>query len=123
MKHLKVHNPVFGLNTEFVLCSSDKEFDKYIENTNKKIPKINLRFSSETHNWFFFKYKWKWMVVFRTQNIWTIAHELVHLIFEICEDRWIPTRIENDEVFAYMMWFYITEVVKGLNIKRIVTTI
>ena len=122
MKSIIVKNEVFRIDTEVILCSSDKEFDKVIKHINDKIPWIQLHFTSEMNDWFFYHHEWRWYIVFRTQDISVIAHELIHLIFYICDDRWIPTRIENDETFAYLMWYYMKEIVEWLKIKKVVTT-
>ncbi len=51
--------------------------------------------------------------------IWTeknkkesIAHELVHLVFDILDERGIPVSKENEETFAYLYEFYFKEVMK-----------
>lgn len=47
-----------------------------------------------------------------------IAHELMHTIFRMLDSRWIPIRLENDEVPAYLMSWYMREILKFLQPKK-----
>ena len=60
-------------------------------------------YKEETDEMFLFIYK---------NNIKTISHEVVHIVMRLLHSRWIPIRIENDEVFAYLVWYYCKEISK-----------
>ena len=46
--------------------------------------------------------KFDWTV----QCMGVLIHELTHLIFRICDYKNIPIRLENDEVFCYLLEYY-----------------
>lgn len=50
-----------------------------------------------------------------TSKIWVIAHELVHCISDIHRKKWIPQNSDTEEVFAYMMDYYLTKIVEKFN--------
>lgn len=52
-----------------------------------------------------------WSVIFlRKQDMSHLVHELVHFIFNTFDSAGVPTRIENDEIFAYYMEYWVNSV-------------
>jgi len=116
MKIIKIENEIFWFTTEVVLCANDKEFDSYSKKAHVKLSMEELP-TSETHNWYYVNYKWQWIIVMRKLLLDTMTHELIHLVFRLLDDRWVPTRVENDEVFAYTVWYYVRKIVEWFKIK------
>lgn len=40
----------------------------------------------------------------------TISHEVTHLVFWLLDRCWIPINKDNDEIFAYLVDFYVREI-------------
>ena len=107
-----IHNKVLWHYTEVMIADSDKEFDKAIKETNK-IRDIDCQW---THKDIWWVYTWsnetkRWYIILNGFVLSEVSHEIVHLIFQLFEARWIPVRHENDEIFAYHMWFYMQEII------------
>jgi len=111
MKKKIIHNEILRHKVEVTIADGDKEFDKAIKDLNK-IKDINCDWTHKDVAWLFSRSEdtWRWYITMNWFNIPEISHEVVHLIFRLFEDSWIPFNINNDEVFAYHMWYYITEI-------------
>jgi hypothetical protein len=76
--------------------------------------------SSKNSSWFFIhsKIEDKGYIVMLWLDISVITHEIVHLVAQLCDSRWIVYRSENDEVIAYLSQYYMSEIIKwfGINI-------
>lgn len=53
------------------------------------------------------------------KNNANLVHELTHLVFSIFEDRNIPTRRENDEIFAYHLAYWYTCITKEIKVTEL----
>ena len=51
----------------------------------------------------------------RSRDIPTIAHEVVHLVYEVFKDRGIPSMYANQESFAYYTSFWMEEILKRVK--------
>ena len=51
-------------------------------------------------------------------DFYTLAHECVHLVRHILDDRGIPIRADNDEVFAYYHGYWLKKLWRLTNKKE-----
>lgn len=51
-----------------------------------------------------------WFLFLWSKDIPVLAHEVLHIITRLCDSRWIPIRLENDEIMAYLMSWYMREI-------------
>jgi hypothetical protein len=49
----------------------------------------------------------------RSRDYPTIAHEVVHLVFDVFKDRGIPNSYQNQEAFAYYSAFWLENLLKS----------
>jgi hypothetical protein len=56
-----------------------------------------------------------WILWYDGQSVISLAHEAVHLAMGTLDDRGIPTRIENEEIIAYHVGFWVNVI--GSEIK------
>lgn len=113
-----INNKILLHKTEVTIAESDKEFDEAIKDLNK-IKDINC---DRTYNDIRWLCSWsnitnRWYITVNWFDVAGIAHEVVHLIFQLFDSRRIPTRSENDEIFWYHMTFYMDEIL-GMYIKK-----
>ena len=106
-----INNKILWHNVEVLIANTDKEFDKAILELNK-IKDIDCEW---THKDIWWMYSWsnetlRWYILINWFNIPEISHEISHLIFQLFDNRWIPIRYENDEIFSYHMQFYMKEI-------------
>jgi len=106
-----IYNKILWHNVEVLIANTDKEFDNAIKYCNK-IKDIDCEW---THKdiWWMYTYSnitLRWYIIINWFNIPEISHEISHLIFQLFDNRWIPIRLENDEIFSYHMQFYMKEI-------------
>lgn len=54
-------------------------------------------------------------IILRDKSTTTLAHELVHYVFNVFDSRNIPISLENDEAFAYYFEMTLENVLKALK--------
>lgn len=59
-----------------------------------------------------------WFLFLWSKDIPVLAHEVLHIITRLCDSRWIPIRLENDEVMAYLMSWYMRVIWEFLYPKK-----
>jgi len=106
-----IENNILDYTVQVHIAETDKEFDDTIKWLNT-IDDIECEW---THKDVWWMYSWsritkRWYIIVNWFNISEISHEITHLIFQLFSDRWIPLRVENDEIFAYHMWYYMREI-------------
>lgn len=64
-----------------------------------------------------YPYKLIWLEKFimKPSCIGGLVHEISHLVSEFCEERQISKRKDCDEPVAYLMEYYIREIIKGIK--------
>jgi len=91
-------------NYEFKLIIADKESDYWKAIKELKDLWTEIIWDAEKENSAFFTWNneiWERYLVMDWFSIDILVHELTHIVFHMLNDRWVPTRIETDEVFAY----------------------
>jgi len=114
MNKIKIHNPVLS-NYLIVIYNCDYEkLNKYL----KKEYNIGIE-NNEYNNGCFFKaeadeseYYFIWIEKPHKDSYTysLVAHEIVHFLFQLFDDRGINIDKENDETFAYHLQFYLKEI-------------
>lgn len=113
---LAVHDPVFKSGCLFVLGATPDEL-------NRRLRRYGLEQEvSPAHAGSLFTYdREPWRVVWtRAVDLGVLAHELVHLVTRILDDRGIPThptyadlpQYHGDEPAAYLLEFYLVRVLQ-----------
>jgi len=121
MKWINIKNEVFMFGLHVYLCEP-KDTDEIQDIIKKAWATEPTRYVDESRfDWFtYYSDKDFWVYMFlHSLSIPTIAHEVVHVVMRLLEESWIPVRVENDEVFAYLVWFYMKKIIEWFGIKKI----
>lgn len=107
-----VADPVFKTDTLFVLgadfATLDKELRQRGESAGEDMGQIGQMFT-------FNKFRCVWAA---SLSLPIVIHEILHLVTRVCDDKGIPIKAHidsgesNDEPAAYLMEFYVGEVLK-----------
>jgi len=89
-------------------------FITYIVNNKEEYDDLDIenKFDYDDTDWSFYHRERALVIKTDWFTIWTLAHEITHLAFHIQEARWIPIRIENDEVTAYLVEYLMNKLNK-----------
>ena len=122
-RHLKIFEPVYRSCADILVDYTFDEMKKWIEESqHESEPKLDdfHRFSEGVA----FQIKGKtgrlhqviWLARWKhdTDAIGNLIHELTHLTFRILEVKQIPIRGDNDEIFCYLLEYYVKEVLKKI---------
>lgn len=93
----------------------------YSKNIDKLVKKYNLNEEAEKADAFVFKHPDKelhYYAIFRVKDIDTIAHEAVHIVNHIFDDRCISLDLKNDEPQAYLTGWAVRKILKTLKPKK-----
>lgn len=52
------------------------------------------------------------------EDIAVMAHEIIHLVMRVLEDKLIPINDDNSETVAYLYEYYIKEILRNLTPKK-----
>lgn len=119
MKTIRIENDLFKYNVDIIHCKSDKEFQKYIDMHNRIHSEKQLESIWQDYDWFFHEVEWVWCIVLKNISISIISHEVVHLVYNLFSRNGIPCARENQETFAYCLGWYVSEILKWLNITKV----
>lgn len=95
---------LYWVNYYIVIAKWDK-YLKIQQDINDNLWEINISDS----NWKCIWFEWDFMIILRNKNELTFTHELIHLVFDLFDERWIPTNNDNQEVFAYYYSYLFTK--------------
>lgn len=120
-KSFKIVNPIFKSETLFCLGFTLKEFKKEMKkyNYDYDISSPDIAGTTFSIRQKGFRYRVVWFE--DSKDIAGIVHEVVHLCVRICEDKGVPIKAHietgecGDETFAYMVEFYLNEVIKKIK--------
>lgn len=115
MKIKFISNPIFCENLEVCYTEDFKEMNKQIKKY--KIYDLVWDFESSAMYVRSEKLNMSFILLTDTQPN-TIAHEVVHLVFNLLQRTWIPITSENDEVFAHLVDFYVREIILFLKLEN-----
>jgi hypothetical protein len=76
----------------------EKKYLKIQQEINDNLWEIKVSDS----NWKCIMYEWDFLIImknFKDDRIFT--HELIHIVFDLFNERWIPVNNDNQETFAY----------------------
>lgn len=118
-KHIKIEEPVFRSCVDIIIGYTFDEARKWIHaRQHESEPLIDdfHRFSDGVS----FTIKGKagrnhqilWFP--NTKSISVLVHECTHLVMRILTNKQIPIREDNDEVFCYLLEYYIREILKKI---------
>ena len=114
-----INNEVFHFKVELVFFEKESEIEETIKRLWKK---YNEEYKFEDNYEWCFYYNERsddWLLLLRSKDINVIAHEIVHIVTRLCDSRGIPIRLENDEVMAYLIQWYMKEISKILKLNKI----
>ena len=119
MKSKTIKNDVFHFNVEVMYSKNRKELDKLMKRhmTKEDYEYYNFENSIDAH-FYYHKDLDMWFLFLNNKSQDILAHEILHIVTRLCHSRWIPIRLENDEVMAYLMWWYLREINNFLNPKK-----
>jgi len=114
MKTKIIINPIFPCNLEIV-------YEKDIEKMNEqlkvyKIDDIVWYFTSSAMFVEDYRTNMNFILLTDTDSN-SIAHEVVHVVFSLLNNCWIPTSKDNEETFAYLVDYYVREISEFLKSK------
>ncbi len=110
MKHLKIKDDVFSLHLDFFYDCEFNEIKEKIE----WMDEINAReqckakfLSSEETG--------ENIIWVKNYNVATLAHELLHFVFQNLKDRWIIYCSESEEIFCYLQEYFLRKILEEVN--------
>ena len=116
-KELYLFDEVYRVGLNIVICSNTDEWGNFLDSigfTGERLDHVSqdavyYRVNNENN-----KNGNNTNVIFlRTKNFSALLHELIHLTFNAFDEKGIPTRVENDEAFAYYVESWFTRVRKA----------
>lgn len=111
MKHKLLKNEVFNYSVHLYIAENKEEYSAIIDKLIKKWSNVT-REAYENNEAFFTWNDTERFVVMNNYSVEMAAHEFTHVVFHMLEDRWVPVRRENDEVFCYSLQYFIREYMK-----------
>lgn len=123
MKYYYFEERIFGGNMDLIINCSQTECEKFFRKKLKENT-LELKIKNEYEGChcvlikgmiirrIIWLEKFDWSV--KSQGL--LTHELSHFIFQLMEDNGIPISKENDEVFAYLMSYYVTNLFWKLRV-------
>ena len=89
-----------------------KKQQTLLDNINKYVWKID----TEISRWKMLSIDWYYLIVMENlEDINTLVHELIHVVFDLFADRDIPIELGNDEVFAYYYTYLYNSITKLIS--------
>lgn len=98
----------FNAKIEDIKYDTEKSLDPIHENANGLAVGIKNKKNEDCFVLWMSEFAWN------VRKIGILSHELIHCTGYILENKQIPIRLENDEVFAYVHEFYLAEALKKL---------
>lgn len=121
MKKILIEESVFKTEVLFIYNCSPKEVNDYLKKTGKAIDiRDYLNFIGTLYKTPQEVYRIVYVEKYKKNADWlsVLAHEILHLVIEICNDKGVPiyTNLDNaerlDETACYLMEFYMSEFIK-----------
>ena len=120
LRHFYISDPVFKTKTLFVIGGKESDFKALMES------KFNVDYQARVEDEFNvgtvlsldakpYRVLWTSHLPVTATAIGQLAHEVAHLVFDICEDRGISASAHmldhsrGDEPFAYLSEYYLVE--------------
>lgn len=123
MKKFKIKDNVFKTEVMFVINCDHVQFERIAKKFGAKIQ--NDEYGEDTIGTVLrskdgFRIVWLRHMSKRTEDIACLVHEVVHLVVRILEHKGVPVKANietgdcGDETHAYLMEFYVSEVLKRI---------
>lgn len=110
MKSKLLKNSVFHFNVELMYSTNRDKLKKAMKLHMKPEDYQAYGFEDSIDAFFYYHSDLDmWFLFLNNNEIPVLAHEVLHIITRLCHSRWIPIRLENDEVMAYLMSWYMRE--------------
>lgn len=122
MKIKKFFEPVLESTVWFATDTTPEQLKNYIQKRTGKIAEgydslngsVTVLDITEKNGGVYREYL---VNVEKKKDFYTLLHETVHLVGQILDDRMIPIRKENDEIFAYYQTYWFKTLWRFMNKK------
>jgi hypothetical protein len=108
------YDDIYWFNLYISHITEDKKQEALYKKINKE---FWWEMIEKASNWKMICVKWDYLIILKDlDNLRTLTHELIHIVFDLYTSRWIAIRLENDEVFAYY-YSYLLSITREAIIK------
>jgi len=112
---MKISEPVFETSINFITGCSEKTFDRRWNTNNSTSDERNTVGKTLTSSG-----EDVWIWVHKKDDVETLVHELSHAIrFLLQEEKEIMLSKETDEVYAYLLSFYMRRYLIAIGLKKL----